>query len=270
MPSLESINNLKAKEEEICNLYTGGKSSNKIAEKLCISKSSVKKVLRKHNIVIRDASTSHQIYSCDESIFEVIDSHEKAYWVGFLTADGTISGGRVSLAVANKDIKHLEAFKKFLNATHKIHTYKQLGGKNSIIKSNKDYYYSIISISSKKMIADLAKFSVKARKSFTVKFGQSIPKQYLCSYMAGLVDGDGFITISNDKIHFGFVSHEKFAKDFRKQLMRACNLSENKLANHGNVKVVRYSGQQVEKILNFLYCETPIFLERKNKLHFFH
>jgi DNA-binding NarL/FixJ family response regulator len=47
MPTLESINNLKSKESEICDLYINGESSNKIAQKLKLSKSSVKKILKK-------------------------------------------------------------------------------------------------------------------------------------------------------------------------------------------------------------------------------
>lgn len=271
MPSLESINNLKSKEKEICDLYAAGESSNKIATKLQLSKSSIKKILKKHDITIRDASVSHQIYNVDENIFENIDSHEKAYWVGFLTADGTITGGRLKLALSTKDIEHLKAFKKFMRSTHPILIYKQLQGKTSAVKNkDKDYYYAIIGFSNTKLIQDLSKYSITKRKSFTVKFGQNVPSKYMCSYMAGLVDGDGFITISNDTIHFGFVAHEKFARDFQNYLMKMCCLQENKLANHENVKCVRYTGKQVKKILKFLYSDTPIFLERKkNKLDFF-
>lgn len=271
MPSLESRNNLKSKEQEICNLYANGESSNKIAEKLNLSKSSVKKILKKHDISIRDTSISHQIYKVDENTFENIDSHEKAYWVGFLTADGTITGGRLKLALAIKDIDHLDAFKRFMKSTHPILTYKQLQGKTSAVKNkSKDYYYAIIGFSSKKLIKDLSKYSVTKCKSFTVKFGQCIPNKYLCSYMAGLVDGDGFISISNGEIHFGFVSHEIFVQDFQNYLMKKCNLQKNKLANHENVKCVRYGGKQVKRILEFLYSDTPIFLHRKkNKLDFF-
>jgi len=271
MPSLESINNLKSKEKEICELYASGESSNKIAAKLQLSKSSVKKTLKNHGVIIRDASFSHQIYGVNENIFENIDSHEKAYWVGFLTADGTITGGRLKLALAVKDIKHLYAFKKFMGSTHPILTYKQLQGKTSAVKNKeKDYYYAIIGFSNKKLIQDLSKYSITKRKSFTVKFGQNIPHKYMCSYMAGLVDGDGFITVSNDNIHFGFVSHEKFAQDFQNYLMKVCDLQENKLADHENVKSVRYGGKQVKRILEFLYSDTPVFLERKkSKLDFF-
>ena len=263
----------KSKEnvEKVITLYNDGYSSNKISEILSVSKSSILKLLRKENIDRRDLSTAHKKFSVNENIFEKIDTHEKAYWIGFLTADGTITNGKLKLALSIKDMDHLEKFKIFMSSNYPIHIYKQLLGKTSVIKDKtKEYYYGIIEFTSKKLVIDLEKYSITPRKSFTVQFGLNIPKEYICSYMAGLVDGDGFITISNNKIHFGFVSHEQFAKEFAKQLMQECDLKENNLVPHGNVYVVRYSGKQVEKIIHFLYNKTSIFLDRKkNKLDFF-
>lgn len=275
MPTIESVNNLKSKEEKICNMYVLGLSSNKIAKELQISTSSVKKILKKHNVSIRDSSFSHQIYNVNEDVFENIDSHEKAYWVGFLTADGTITGGRLKLALATKDINHLESFKKFMKSTHPILIYKQIPSETSMVKNkDKEYFYGIIGFSNKKLIQDLSKYSVTKRKSFTVKFAQNIPNEYLCSYMAGLIDADGFITVCNKIITIGFLSHTNFAVNFNKALHANLDISNNTLVSHHSsdkIKIVRFSGKQVFSIGKFLYQNTPIFLERKkNKiLNFF-
>lgn len=275
MPSLESRNNLKSKEQEICANYIGGESSNAIAKKLYISKSSVKKILKKHNILIRNASISHKIYNCDESIFEIIDSHEKAYWVGFLTADATITNGSLKLALAIKDYTHLEKFKIFMKSDHKIYMYQQIPGENSVIKNkSKKYYYGIISIHSSKIINDLDKYSITPKKSFTTQFGKNIPNEFINSYMLGLIDADGFITVSNNKITIGFLSHNNFAQTFKHILKQNVELPDNKLLNHHtneNLKIVRFSGQKVLKIGDFLYKNTPIYLDRKRNriLNFF-
>ncbi len=53
-------------------------------------------------------------YKLNESFFEIIDSEEKAYWLGFLMADGSVRAGqsqdgtghwniRLSLATADKE-----------------------------------------------------------------------------------------------------------------------------------------------------------------------
>lgn len=267
MPSLESVNNLKSKEKIICDMYMAGKSSNKIAQELHLSKSSVKKTLKKYSVPIRDSAVSHKVYNCDDSIFETIDSHEKAYWIGFLTADATITNGSLKLALATKDMAHLEKFRVFMKSDHPIHIYKQLVGKSSVVKNkDKNYYYGIISIHNAKIIKELSRYSVTTNKSFTTEFGENIPDKFINSYMAGLVDADGFVTVSNDKITIGFLSHNDFAAGFKNMLHKNLDLNNNKLLSHhtnDRIKIVRFSGNQVLDIGKFLYTDTPVCLERK-------
>ena len=54
--------------------------------------------------------------------FEKIDTEEKAYWLGFLYADGNVSNheNKIELILAEKDVGHLEKFKRFLNIKNKI------------------------------------------------------------------------------------------------------------------------------------------------------
>jgi len=275
MPSLEAIYNLKSKEKIICDMYVSGLSSNKIGEKLQISKSSVKKILKKNNVQIRDSSTSHKIYNCDESIFENIDSHEKAYWVGFLLSDATITNGSLKLALSTKDLCHIQKFKIFMKSDHNIHTYKQLISKSSIIKNrDKEYFYGIIDIHSSKIINDLLQYSITTNKSFTTEFGKNIPEKFINSYMGGLIDADGFVTVSNNKITLGFLSHTNFSIAFNKKLHEKLNVSTNKLISHhsnNNLKIVRFSGKQVLDIGKLIYNDSPIYLERKRDkiLNFF-
>jgi len=42
------------------------------------------------------------------------------YWIGFLMADGGFTERRIQLGVAEKDLDHLEKFRKFVNSTNKI------------------------------------------------------------------------------------------------------------------------------------------------------
>ncbi len=47
----------------------------------------------------------------DKNMFKKIDSEEKAYWLGFLEADGCIHGGegdyRIEIGLAEKDFHYL-------------------------------------------------------------------------------------------------------------------------------------------------------------------
>ena len=85
-------------------------------------------------------------YVFNEDFFETIDSEEKAYWLGFIYADGYITGDdRCGIALKNIDNIHLEKFKKSIDSNHKISVYKSQYNENCNITE----YCRIILISKK-------------------------------------------------------------------------------------------------------------------------
>lgn len=55
-------------------------------------------------------------------IFENIDNEEKAYWLGFLYADGSVGStdNRVELGLSEVDKNHIEKFKQFIGLDNKV------------------------------------------------------------------------------------------------------------------------------------------------------
>ena len=92
-------------------------------------------------------------------IFETIDTEEKAYWLGFLYADGSVGStdNRIELGLAEKDLRHIEKFRDFIGIKNKI----------SYRASTKSYRYAFKSISCK---ADLIKQGCIPKKSLILKF----------------------------------------------------------------------------------------------------
>ena len=80
-----------------------------------INKKTLTRYLKERNIPIIQ---NFGAYSINEKVFEKIDSEEKAYWLGFLYADGFVGAknNQIGLGVALKDINHLEKYKQFLPA----------------------------------------------------------------------------------------------------------------------------------------------------------
>ena len=64
-------------------------------------------------------------HTCNEHFFDTIDTQEKAYWLGFLFADGNVSNisNTVSISLKGDDIAHLEKFKIFINASNNIRSF---------------------------------------------------------------------------------------------------------------------------------------------------
>jgi len=61
----------------------------------------------------------------NENYFDVIDNPDKAYWLGFLYADGAISSNNntVELSLKSSDIKHLEKFRDNLGFSKDKHIF---------------------------------------------------------------------------------------------------------------------------------------------------
>ena len=73
--------------EDILNKYKNNWSQQKIADFYQVSRPVIKRILKVQNekIIIRDKTSKYQY---QQDIFEIIDTTEKAYWLGFLAADG--------------------------------------------------------------------------------------------------------------------------------------------------------------------------------------
>lgn len=73
--------------DDVLNKYQNNWSQQKIAEQYKVSRTVIKRILnsKKEDIIIRKRTTK---FKYRQDIFEKIDTVEKAYWLGFLAADG--------------------------------------------------------------------------------------------------------------------------------------------------------------------------------------
>lgn len=115
---------LKLTEKEIIDCYHAGKTQKEIA-KLCGVMNpfwQIVPILKKHNLATRRASTTRakRKIKLDINYFKHIDTEEKAYWMGFLYADGCVRKDKVTLLLADKE--PILAFKKAIKSGHKLST----------------------------------------------------------------------------------------------------------------------------------------------------
>ena len=97
-------------QQKIISLYLEENYSlSKIGEQFHVSKGVISRLLTENNIKKRKRT---HIHKGDYDIFEDIDTPEKAYWLGFIAADGCISirknNATIKIALARKDKGHLE------------------------------------------------------------------------------------------------------------------------------------------------------------------
>ena len=202
---------------------------------------------------------------CDETVFDNIDNEEKAYWLGFLYADGNISstGNRLEVRLSIKDLDHLEKFRKFLKLSTEIRT--------GIYNGNG---FCHLAIRNKHIWEALDKLGCHPRKSLILKFPElSIFKgnlrQLVLHFIRGYVDGDGCLTIckqSNGSLRteLNLVGTESFL-DSVNRIFKKCGYIRNKSCKNYENKAysLRFSSVSSRKIARLLYENSNVYLERK-------
>jgi hypothetical protein len=211
-------------------------------------------------------SSAHRKYNLNESFFRKIDNEEKAYWLGFLSGDGGITGNRVKLRLAVRDKAHLKKFKEALQWNGRDYFHKNTNALEV-------YFRSL------KMVADLARYSVASRKTFRVRF-PDISKPLERHFIRGVFDADGCINKAiritpgkSGQIYicyggeFSIEGNKEFVSAIQSRLVEL-GLPITSINYLGkSINRVRYGGiNQLRKIYNYLYENATIFLERKKKL----
>lgn len=252
---------LNKTKEEIIKLYNEGLTLTEIATICGCHFSNIHNHLRRLNVSFRPPTETSRRTKVNENYFEVIDTEDKAYFLGFLYADGynNEKTNSVSLRINIKDLAILETFKTYLKTDKKIGNYPR----NRAVD---------LTISCFKLSKDLTTLGCVKAKTGKLKFPteEQVPTHLLNHFIRGLFDGDGCIYISpkiSTNCRFAIAGLRTFLFDVQTRLMENCSLNrieisikkENNL--HGSLA---YCGRkQIRKIREFLYKDATIYLQRK-------
>ena len=262
---------LLIEKENIVDMYVNKRmSSLDIAKIYNINASAVCYLLDKFDIKRRDNKNKSK-FILNHNVFNSIDTKEKAYWLGFLFADGFITKDNyVGISLKNDDYKHLEKFRDFIESNHIIHTYKCL--ENSY--SNPNNYYCKIIFKSEKMVEDLKNYGCIEHKSLVLQFPNNLKKEFYKDFIRGYFDGDGSLSFrkTNNKKSSDF----KIAgtKEFLLKVIDILNqdilieMSEKNLFKRfDNDKNSFYTSvsnnRKVKLFLDYIYKDSTIYLDRK-------
>lgn len=250
----------------IIELYTGGLSCKQVGQQVGLTAGAIAKTLHKAGVDTRPqhskghskGTTKNRKYLFDLSYFSTIDTEEKAYWLGFLYADGYVGyRGVITLALKESDKKHLEKFKASLKANDNPLKYN--------IKT-KSYRVDICSI---KTAEDLKNKGCFQNKSLRLKFPDNtqVPYELVNHFMRGYFDGDGCIYYSNGYAHINILGTKEFLDRYEDILLKETGIKTRNKRIHkekwGNTEAFEYSGKKVKGIYNFLYRNATIYLDRK-------
>jgi hypothetical protein len=252
----------KEQDIKIKKLYGSGLSTAKISKLFGVSPETIRTSLSLTETKIRSRKEACTKYMLNSSFFESIDSEEKAYWLGFITADGGIVNHQLVLSLKSSDIGHIELFRKAIGSTHPIKNVR-----HSI--NGKEIWQPRLTISSVQLIKTLQTLGVGEKKSLTVK-PPLIQENLQIAYWRGYFDGDGHIfnsycrpTLSRSFAAVQVTGNKYMLKGFADFMKKRLNII-SKIEKDKSVYRIRYGKRLfVYLVAKLLYSDSNIYLNRK-------
>lgn len=221
----------------------------------------------------------------NKDYFKIIDDEHKAYWLGFLYADGyvepiyrkdKIKAFRLELILQANDEEMLFLLKSDLNTNANI--------TDRIIKSNdKEYYAKRIRINNTELCRDLIRLGCIPKKSLVLKFPNYsvVPQQFISHFIRGYSDGDGcvsyyennYIDKRNNKEYLrkhkvcSFIGNEEFLSSMVIELKKCDILFKFVKKSHsGKATEIRIEDNtSLIRFYNYLYNNSSICMLRKKE-----
>lgn len=263
----------KTDKENACARYIAGESSPTIAKTFNVAPQTIRRMLERCKIARRDAHKSHTLKQCDFRFFQNIDSEVKAYWLGFLSADGYIHSPSyaVRLTIASRDKDHLVRFKTSLNSNHTINEYSNTSrNKDGTHTSDGRLKMVRVTVVSKEMTQDLSRWMSSFTKYNRLQIPDLEPK-LMPHFIRGYSDGDGGFSFSTKRptnCNFRISSPVTILKQIQAVLMSACLLRQTSITRDSrqieSAGGLQYGGKnQVTRIYHYLYDDATVWLPRK-------
>ena len=240
------------------NDYEAGMSINEIAKKHNVCSHTVRNNLKKEEIYKAPHYTE---YKHNYNYFNNIDDEHKAYWLGFIFADGCIRTDHrqygLTIELNKIDILHLKKFRDDISANVPITTRKN--------RQN----MCAIKISAKETIKDLDKYGCISNKTYEGIFTDHILNldiEFKKAFLRGYLDGDGYIDKKRYRIIYT-VKQLKIAEQIKDLICEVSGVKANirKEKNYYRINIENKKG--VMGFLNSIYNNATVFLNRKYEIY---
>jgi hypothetical protein len=260
--------------------YANFKSMDYIRKQLKTKSHKIREILVEHGVRIRSCTerqtptgyATNKKYTFNQDYFEVINTAEKAYWLGFLFADGCVNiryqkngntkGGSVSIQLQREDDYHLRNFVIELQGNMPV--------RHEIARCNgKEYETARLQIHSIKMCNDLINLGCVPRKSLVLEPPKHLNEKYNHAFIKGYFDGDGCIgyypEAKNSKMFLSIMG-TKTLLDWMFDLLERQGISSMRVKQSSSktYQLEIYGRSNMCKFYNYIYGKSTYVLERKN------
>lgn len=252
-------------KENIEELINNNLTLKEIAVELNVSYNTILRYCKKYNLKSTTGSKGAKKHTVNEHYFENIDTEDKAYWLGFIAADGNIHAtvknkpvNRIQINLKGDDKYHLESFQEAIKSNYAI--------QDKIVNGSS---VAQLKINCTKMCNDLIANNITPKKSLTVTM-PDIPQELIRHYIRGYFDGDGNIKNFYDKnnrhrYNFNIVGGIDMLEQIQQYI--PCSTSIYRLKRASEIFSLETTKKDNMKIIyNYLYEDATIYLERKKDI----
>lgn len=260
---------------DLCSLYeTGDYNFTDLSELFKVSVTAIKGLLNRRGYVAKSQSELQRKYDINESYFDVIDTQEKAYFLGFLYADGCNfpEKNTVKLSLKEGDKEILEKLSLLLQPTKPL-----CFGKKQNANSSNQY---ILTIYNKHISERLSELGCVKAKTHLIEFPLWLPESLYSHFIRGYFDGDGYISSISTKfissnVSLSIVGTISFCLSVSAITSDMLDINWYIETRHkernNNIRQIRTSGRtQIVRFLDWIYKDASLFLERKKALYLEH
>jgi hypothetical protein len=240
--------------KKIIKMFNEGANRNYLSKKFGVSHGTISNIIKRN---LRPREKGNRKYFVDEEYFSIIDTEDKAYWLGFLYADGYVleKNNTLIAGLTLKDLDHIEKFKYDIKSTHLI--------KNAKTKNN--YQFNIYNNNFTKHLVNQGCIP---KKSFKIEFPK-LKDTLENHFIRGYFDGDGSVSATDKTLQLTICcASEKFLFDLVQKMKINANLKRYKIYKRkdGLLIYVNSSGEDILNIRKYLYKNSTTFLTRKKEV----
>lgn len=195
--------------------------------------------------------------------FDSIDTEEKAYWLGFIAADGNVYKDCLGVRLSKQDEQHLVKLRSSLGSGAKIEQGDNGRGKTAVR----------LRVSSPQLCKSLHEYGITPAKSHTMQINlEGVPTNLHRHFWRGVVDADGWISITSNsncktqKVMLGLAGNPYTMNLFRNFAHSVGVKSPMKSVQRKGrpTQQVAIGGKaDLELLLSCLYDDCSVFLDRK-------
>lgn len=224
----------------------------------------IRKMFKKLNIPIHKPKYTKKKYPYNEHYFDIIDTEEKAYFLGLLYADGCndSNSSRITLGLIEDDIEILKRFMSAVNCAKPLE-YSNINSKH---KKRKNQYK--ITLSGRYICQKLAELGCVSRKSLILQFpnNNQVPTHMQQHFIRGMWDGDGSVLLNRGRVSCVLCSTEHVCRSISLIVEKSIGVKGviRQPKSNKNTYILSYNKKSsYQKFLPWLYNTETISLDRK-------